>query len=83
MDSSHSECLHCFIVKEIGRRLDKGEICGRSALDKLVLVMADLLALVSFEEVEEAIKGVLQDLSEAAVLARQDTASDRAFPLQC
>ena len=66
-------CLHCTIIKEVGRRLESGEVSGRGALDNLVLVMADILATASIEEADEMMSAVMQDLSEAEAVARQRT----------
>ena len=81
MESGHKDCLHCMIVKEVGRRLERGDICGRSAMDKLLQVMADILALTSLEDVEHAAKEMVQDLVDLVEQARQRTLREPAlFP---
>ena len=72
-------CLHCMIVKEVGRRLENGEISGRGALNNLVLVMADILATASVEEAKEMISAIIVDLSEAEPQARQRNVHESAF----
>ncbi len=79
MESWRQGCLHCAIVKEIGRRLESGEISGKAALDKLVLVMADILATASIEEAGEMARAIMQDLPQAEVQARQRTMQVSAF----
>ena len=70
MEFRHNDCLHCTIIKEVGRRLENGEISGRGALDNLVLVMADILATASIEEAKEIKSAIMQNLSEAEAQAR-------------
>ena len=72
-------CLHCVIVKEVGRRLENGEISGWGALNNLVLVMADILATAPIEEAKVMISAIIADLSEAEPRARQRNVHESAF----
>jgi hypothetical protein len=64
------ECLHCTIIKEVGRCLESGEVTGKGAVDKLVLVMADILAMASIEQADEMMCTIIEHLSEAEAQAR-------------
>jgi hypothetical protein len=64
-------CLHCLIVKAIGRRLEYGEISRWGAMNNLVLVMADILATVPIEEAKKITSAIIASLSEAEVKARE------------
>lgn len=79
MESGHKDCLHCLIVREVGRRLETGDICGQSAMHKLLQVMADILALTSLEDVEHSAKEIVLDLVELVEQARQRTMRDLAL----
>jgi hypothetical protein len=73
MKFGRRDCLHCTIIRGVGRRLEDGEINGIGALDNLVRVMADVLATASIEKAEEMKGAIMQDLSEAEAHARQRT----------
>jgi hypothetical protein len=70
MEFRHKDCLHCTIIKEVGRRLENGEISGRGTLDNLVLVMADILATAPIEDAKKMKGAIMQNLSEAEAQAR-------------
>ena len=82
MEFRHNDCLHCTIIREVGRRLENGEINGRGALDNLVLVMADILATASIEGAKEMKGAIMQNLSEAEAQARHQTDHELAFARQ-
>jgi hypothetical protein len=71
METLHHDCLHCLVVREVGRRLESGEICGRKALEKLMLVMADILAMASIDDVEHTAKEFTGALVDLVAQARQ------------
>jgi len=79
MEFRHNDCLHCTIIKEVGRRLENGEINGRGALDNLVLVMADILATASIEGAKEMKGAITRSLSEAEAQARHRIDHESAF----
>ena len=79
MEFRHNGCLHCTIIKEVGRRLENGEINGRGALDNLVLVMADILATASIEGAKEMKGAITRSLSEAEAQARHRIDHESAF----
>jgi hypothetical protein len=78
MEFGHKNCLHCAILREVGRRLENDEIDGKGALDNLVLVMADILAAAPAETAEEMKGAIMQNLSEDAVRERRRTVGESA-----
>ena len=82
MEFGGKDCLHCTILREVGRRLESGEIDGRHALGDLILVMAEIIATAPIEGVDEMMSTVDQDLSEAEVRARQRTVRESAVALK-
>jgi hypothetical protein len=79
MEFAHKDCLHCAILQEVGRRLENDEIDGKGALDNLVLVMADILAMAPVETAEEMKGAIMQNLSEVVVRERRRTVSESAI----
>ena len=73
------DCLHCTIVREVGLRLENGEVSGKGALDSLILVMADVLATAPMWEADKMMSTVMQDLSEAEARARRRNLDEPAF----
>src|SRR5260370_11117502 len=79
MEFRHNDCLHCTIIREVGRRLENGEINGKGALDNLVLVMADILATASIEGAKEMKGAIMQYLSEAQAQSLHRLGHESAF----
>jgi hypothetical protein len=71
MEFEDQNCLHCLIFKEIGRRLENGQICGKGALEKLAMVMAEIVATAPVDERRELINGISVKLWRAEAEARQ------------
>jgi hypothetical protein len=74
MDLTREDCLHCSIVGEIGRRLDRGTIDGQQALEALVLVLAELLATAPLDQLEHRMAEVVRALGLAESQARERAA---------
>ena len=82
MEFGSKDCLHCTILREVGHRLESGEIDGRHALGDLILVMAEIIATAPIEDADEMMSTVEQDLSEAEVRARQRIVRESAVALK-
>jgi hypothetical protein len=64
-------CLHCCIVKEVGRRLEAGMIDGQTAVDDLVLVIAEVLAAAPPDQAQDVIGAITSALRDAESRSRQ------------
>ena len=73
-----TECLHCAIVAEIGRRLERGLTTGQQAIDSLVAAVADILATAPADRAQEMLDAVVSELPAAEARSRQSIAKGAA-----